>query len=65
MYRQAFEKVIHIGDHHEPEPHLFLLSDNCTCLPGEDGIHENFTLPANFSWDSIEHAAACLLVSVP
>ncbi|XP_043192271.1 electrogenic sodium bicarbonate cotransporter 1-like isoform X14 [Amphibalanus amphitrite] len=58
---KAFEKVIHIGDHHEPAAHLFMLSDNCTCLPGDDSLYDNFTWPANFTWDGVEHATDCLL----
>ena len=54
--------MIHIGDHHEPEPHLFLLTDNCTCDAGPEEIYDNFTFPANFSWGTVQNAAECILV---
>lgn len=51
---KAIQKVIHIGDHHDPPP--FLLSDNCTCVPDDDG---NFTYVANVTWENITKASDC------
>ncbi|XP_037076532.1 sodium bicarbonate cotransporter 3-like [Pollicipes pollicipes] len=57
---KAIEKVIHIGDHDTP---ALLLSDNCTCVPGEEhGDAYNGTwAAANVTWDAVKHAHECVL----